>query len=410
MRPARLPAATWWLIFGASLLLMLSFGLRSSFGLFVQPINEANGWGRDTIGLALAIQNLAWGVVAVLAGGLADRFGTVRVIVVGAMVYALGLWMTAGVSQVWALNAGAGLLVGAGVAGTAFGVVLPAMARAVDESQRQWVLGIGTAAGSMGQFLLAPAAQTLIDHLGWTGALNAMALMALTMSLLAMPLASHAGPSRATVGSIVNPDSLRVTLRLARGHASYWLLTAGFFVCGFHLAFITVHMPAFLTDAGFDPQVAAWSISLIGLCNVAGAFLSGMVSGRLPMRLVLIAIYAGRAVAISLFLLLPMSLVTVMAFSCIMGFLWLATVPPTTGLVAAMFGTRYMATLYGVVFLSHQLGSFTGVGLGGWLYETTGSYNGVWWSGVVLSLVTMALHWPIRETPAPGVQSSMATA
>ncbi|GAB2778961.1 MFS transporter [Halomonas shantousis] len=402
---SRLPAATWWLLLSACTLLMLSFGFRSSFGLFVQPLNEANGWGRDIVGLALAIQNLAWGAIAILAGGLADRFGTVRVIVGGAVLYALGLWMTADVSQIWALHVGAGLLVGAGVAGTAFGIVLPAMTRAVDESQRQWVLGVGTAAGSMGQFLLAPVAQGLIDWLGWSGALNVMALMSLSMALLAMPLAASDRPAAA--GRIVSPQALRDTLKLARGHASYWLLTAGFFVCGFHLAFITVHMPPFLTDAGFDPAVAAWSISLIGLCNVAGAFVSGIVSSRVPMRLVLIAIYGGRAIAIALFMLLPLTLTSVLTFSCVMGFLWLATVPPTTGLVATMFGTRYMATLYGVVFFSHQLGSFTGVWLGGWLYETTGTYEVVWWAGVALSLVTMALHWPIREVPASGIRPAV---
>lgn len=407
MPPARLPAATWWLILSACTILMLSFGLRSSFGLFVQPLDAANGWGRDVIGLALAIQNLAWGVIAVIAGGLADRFGSVRVIVAGTMLYALGLWLTAGVSEVWVLNAGAGLLVGAGVAGTAFGIVLPAMARAVDESRQQLVLGIGTAAGSMGQFLLAPVAQNLIDWLGWSGALNAMALMSLSMALLAMPLAASDRPA-ISAGQVVSPQALRDTLKLARGHASYWLLTAGFFVCGFHLAFITVHMPPFLMDAGFDPQIAAWSISLIGLFNVAGAFLAGVISSRVPKRHVLIGIYGARAVAIALFMLLPLSLTTVLTFSCVMGFLWLATVPPTTGLVATMFGTRYMATLYGVVFLSHQLGSFTGVWLGGWLYETTGTYDVVWWAGVALSLVTMALHWPIRETPARSLRPPAA--
>ncbi|TDX28171.1 putative MFS family arabinose efflux permease, partial [Modicisalibacter xianhensis] len=294
------------------------------------------------------------------------------------------------------------LRAGAGVAGTAFGIVLPAMARAVDESRRQLVLGIGTSAGSMGQFLLAPVAQSLIDWLGWSGALNAMALMSLSMALLAMPLAASDRP--ASDSQIVSPEAFADTLKLARGHVSYWLLTAGFFVCGFHLAFITVHMPPFLMDAGFDSSVAAWSISLIGLFNVAGAFLAGVISGRVSKRLVLITIYGGRAVAIALFMLLPLSLTTVLTFSCVMGFLWLATVPPTTGLVATMFGTRYMATLYGVVFLSHQIGSFTGVWLGGWLYETTGTYDVVWWAGVALSLVTMALHWPIRETPVTGIR------
>lgn len=394
----RISPASLLLIVSGCVLLMMSFGLRSSFGLFVSPISEANDWGRDIIGLALAIQNLAWGGIAILAGGLADRFGNVKVLVGGSVLYALGMWMTGGVSEVWALHSGAGLLVGAGVAGTAFGIVLPAMARAVAPEQRQLVLGVGTAAGSMGQFLLVPITQRLMEAFGWAGALHVMALMALVMALLAMPLAARQMEGGAAAN--VDDRGFSETLTLARGHLSYWLLTLGFFVCGYHVAFITVHMPAFLGDAGFDPSVGAWSISLIGLCNVVGSLASGMISGRVSMRMVLIMIYAGRAVAIVAFMLLPLTLPSVLVFSCVMGVLWLATVPPTTGLVAAMFGTRYMATLYGVVFFGHQVGSFTGVWLGGWLYETTGSYAGLWWSGVVMSLVAMALHWPIRETAA----------
>lgn len=403
MQPAtmknRISPANLLLIVSGCVLLMMSFGLRSSFGLFVSPISEANGWGRDIIGLALAIQNLAWGTIAILAGGLADRFGNARVLVVGSVLYALGMWMTGGVSEIWALHSGAGLLVGAGVAGTAFGIVLPAMARAVAPEQRQLVLGVGTAAGSMGQFLLVPVAQRLMEVFGWVGALHVMALMALVMALLAMPLAARQLESDSGAGK-AGERGFSETLTLARGHLSYWLLTLGFFVCGYHVAFITVHMPAFLGDAGFDPAVGAWSISLIGLCNVVGSLASGAISGRASMRMVLIMIYAGRAVAIVAFMLLPLSLASVLVFSCVMGLLWLATVPPTTGLVAAMFGTRYMATLYGVVFFGHQVGSFTGVWLGGWLYENTGSYAGLWWSGVAMSLVAMALHWPIRETEA----------
>ncbi|RAW07473.1 MFS transporter [Halomonas elongata] len=396
----RPPAASLFLIASGCVLLMFSFGLRSSFGLFVEPLDELNGWGRDVIGLALAIQNLVWGLVAVLAGGLADRFGTVKVIVAGALFYALGIWLVGGVEQVWVLHTGVGFLVGAGIAGTAFGLVLPAMARAVSPSQRQAVLGIGTAAGSMGQFVLVPVIQQLVEAFGWIGALNAMAVMALFMALLAMPLARTSVPTE----SVDYGLRMSEVLRMARGHGSYWLLTLGFFVCGFHVAFITVHMPAFLTDAGFSSEVAAWSISLIGLCNVIGAFLAGVLSGRMAMRSVLIGIYAARVIAITLFMLVPLSLPSVLIFSCVMGFLWLATVPPTTGLVVAMFGTRYMATLYGVVFLGHQLGSFWGVWLGGWLFEATGSYAGLWWTGVALGVVAVVLHWPIRETP---VESSV---
>lgn len=404
MTADRIPRSTWPIIVCASILLMFAFGLRSSLGLFVAPIAETNGWGRDVLGLALAIQNLAWGVIAVLAGGLADRFGNVIVIVGGAVLYALGLWLTSGVSDIWVLHSSTGLLIGAGVAGTGFGVVLPLMAKAVSESRRQWVLGVGTAAGSMGQFLMAPLAQQFIDLFGWSGALNVMSLMALGMVLLVMPLAAKAGNPAASGTPQAGVETLRATITLARGHLSYWLLTVGFFVCGFHVAFITVHLPGYLTDKGFDPSVAAWSIGLIGLCNIFGALGAGILSGRLPMRLILIGIYSGRAVAITCLLLFPMSIGSIILFSCVMGFLWLATVPPTTGLVAVMFGTRYMATLYGVVFLGHQVGSFSGVYLGGWIYTNTGSYDGLWWIGVALSLVAVALHWPIREEPASARQ------
>ena len=392
-----LDPAVWLLIGSACVLLMFSFGFRSSYGLFVQPINAAHGWGRDVIGLALAIQNLAWGVVAVFAGGLADRFGNVKVIVAGALVYAGGLWLTTESDSVLMLHTSAGLMVGAGIAGTAFGIVLPAMARAVGEERRQWALGLGTAAGSMGQFVIAPLAQRLIGEFGWISALHILAVAALGIALLAMPLAPYSGASE--VHPAHQQQSIGAALSEAFGHRSFMLLSFGFFVCGFHVAFITVHMPAFLVDAGFDPKIGAWSIALIGLCNVFGALLSGYVSSRIPKAQVLIFIYTGRAIAITLFMLIPLSLTTVLLFSAVMGFLWLATIPPTSGLVAVMFGTRYMALLYGVVFLSHQVGSFSGVWLGGWLYEVHGSYDLLWWAGVALGVVAAVIHLPIQEGP-----------
>ncbi|MGM0952336.1 MAG: MFS transporter [Pseudomonadota bacterium] len=398
---ARIPASSIWLIASGCLLLMLSFGLRSSFGLFVQPIGDANEWGRDVLSLALAIQNLSWGVIAVLAGGLADRFGTTKVLVTGAVLYAIGIWLTASVADIWALNSGMGLLIGAGVAGTSFGIVLPAMARVAAPSQRQLVLGIGTAAGSAGQFLLVPIIGQLVEAFGWTSALQIMSLSALLMAVLAMPLARPRVYTDGDSAKQPQPEeSFPQVVNIARRHLPYWLLTLGFFVCGFHVAFITVHLPPFLTEAGFSSTIAAWSISLIGLFNIFGSLMSGVLSGRFGLRNVLIAIYGARAVLITLFLVLPLTQASIIAFSCVMGLLWLATVPPTTGLVAVMFGTRYMATLYGVVFLGHQVGSFSGVWLGGVLYEMTGSYNSLWWMSVALSLVAMALHWPISEARA----------
>jgi len=397
---ARIPASSLWLIASGCLLLMLSFGLRSSFGLFVQPIGEFNGWGRDVLSLALAIQNLAWGIIAVLAGGLADRFGTTKVLVTGAVLYAGGIWLTVNVADIWALNTGLGFLIGAGVAGTSFGIVLPAMARVVAPAQRQLVLGIGTAAGSTGQFLLVPIIGQLVESMGWSTALQIMSLMALVMALLAMPLARPKVYAETAGSETPLSQNFPQVMSLARSHAPYWLLVTGFFVCGFHVAFITVHLPPFLTEAGFSSTLAAWSVSLIGLFNIVGSLMSGVLSGRFGLRNVLIAIYGARAVLITLFLLLPLTPISIIAFSCVMGLLWLATVPPTTGLVAAMFGTRYMATLYGVVFLGHQLGSFSGVWLGGVFYEITGSYNSLWWIAVGLSLVAMVLHWPISEARA----------
>ena len=386
------------LITSACLLLLLSFGYRSGFGLFVKPITEANGWGREVISFALAIQNLLWGIFAVFAGGLADRFGNLKVVIGGTAVYALGMALMSSVNSPWMLHTSVGILVGAGVAGTSFGIVLPAMARAVGEERQQWAMGLGTAAGSLGQFAVVPFAHLLIDAYGWVTAINVLAASALTMALLAMPLAPYSGKQQSLQqdrGQTV-PEALKEAL----GHNSFLLLVTGFFVCGFHVAFITAHMPAFLTDNGFDPKIGAWSIAIIGLCNVVGAYLSGILSGRLAKRYLLVFIYLGRAAAISLFLLLPLSLTSVLVFSAVMGFLWLATVPPTSGLVAVMFGTRYMAMLYGIVFLGHQVGSFIGVWLGGWLYDQRGSYDGVWWLGVAFGIMAAFVHWPIREQRA----------
>ena len=394
---SKIPSSTWLLLISACLLVMLSFGYRSGFGLFVKPISEANGWGRDVIGFSMAIQNLVWGIVAVFAGGLADRFGNVRVIISGVVIYALGMGLMPHVTAPWMLHSTAGMMVGAGVAGTSFGIVLPALARAVSEDRRQWVLGVGTAAGSMGQFLVVPISQGLIDNVGWVNALHILALSAFAMAILAMPLAPYAGGGKSETN--VPAQTMREALSEAFRHRSYVLLVAGFFVCGFHVAFITAHLPAYLSDLGFDAKIGAWSVATIGLFNVFGAYMSGIISGRRERRSVLIWIYLLRAVAITAFMLIPISLVSVFAFCAAMGLLWLATVPPTSGMVAMMFGTRYMSLLYGFVFLGHQLGSFSGVWLGGWTYERTGNYDLVWWIGIGLSLVAALLHWPIQEKP-----------
>lgn len=396
---------------------MMSFGFRSSFGLFVKPISDFHEWGRDIIATALAIQNLSWGIVAVFAGGLADRFGNLKVILAAVLLYAIGLFSMAYAPQAWALNASAGVLVGAGVAGTSFGIVIPALMRAVPHDRRQWVAGVATAAGSMGQFILIPFSQTLIDAFGWFSSLQILSAITLLMLFLAIPLAPYSGANEVENSS--TDQTMLDAIVEALKHKSYILLVVGFFVCGFHLAFITVHLPAYLSDLGFSAKVAAWSLAIIGVANMVGSYLSGVWSSRLPKSLILAWIYLLRALVIAIFIVLPPSIYSVVFFSIGIGVLWLATVPPTSGLVAAMFGTRYMALLYGLVFLSHQLGSFAGVYLGGYLYEQSDAfeivssfcgqylgfssfgdasrYNLIWLLNILLGVLAAIIHLPINE-------------
>ncbi|UTW10649.1 MFS transporter [Marinobacterium rhizophilum] len=382
----------------ACLLLAVNFGLRSSMGFFMAPISETFGFGREIFAFSLALQNLCWGLFQPFTGAVADRFGTTRTLIGGAIVYALGLYITSTADSIWALHTGAGILVGMGIAGTGFGVVLPALARMVAPEKRAFALGLGTAAGSAGQLLVIPVAQSFIASYGWETALLLLAGGALGMLLLAAPFRGDAAQSG--TGNETEPDqTLPQALKEATGHVHYWLLIAGFFVCGFQLAFITVHMPAYLTDSGFDAQVAVISLSLIGLFNIFGCLLFGSWSGKYSKKNLLGIIYALRALVIALFMLLPISTTSVYLFSIATGFLWLATVPATSGLVAQMFGLRHMGTLYGIVFLNHQLGSFLGVWLGGYLYDATGTYNMVWWSAAAIALVTAVIHIFIDERP-----------
>lgn len=383
-------------LISACALLVLSFGYRAGFGLFMVPMSEARGWGRDVLALALAVQNLSWGVCAIIAGGMADRFGNLRVLLAGVVCYGCGMSLMAYSATELQIVSTAGLLVGAGVAGTSFGIVLPSIARAVPEERRGWAMGIGTAAGSFGQFLVVPFMQFAVDAVGWNQALQFLGLSAFLMAVFCLPLARYGGANQESTGTVMTVSLREIAVR-ALTVPSYRLLIFGFFVCGFHVAFITVHMPGYVVDLGFAPEVGAWSISLIGLCNVFGAYYAGVLSGKRPMRKILTFIYLGRVVAITLFLVLPVTLPGILLFSASMGFLWLATVPPTSGLVACFFGTRYMSFLYGIVFLGHQLGSFSGVWLGGWMYERYGNYDGIWIAGIVLGLVAALLHWPIKE-------------
>lgn len=389
------------------LLLALNFGLRSSMGFFMAPISLEFGYGREVFAFALALQNLCWGLFQPIAGAFADRYGTLKTLFIGAALYALGLYVTSGADGVLGLNMGAGVLMGMGIAATGFGVVLPAMARMVSPEKRSFALGLGSAAGSAGQLLVIPVAQEFIAAYGWSNALVLMAVCALMMVLLSSPFRQE----KNSANSNAMPEAaqtMREALNEASAYSHYWLLVVGFFVCGFQLAFITVHMPAFLSDQGFSSDIAVASLALIGLFNIFGCLLSGSWAGKYSKKKLLTIIYALRAVSIALFMTLPMTSVSVYIFSIVTGLLWLATVPPTSGLVAQMFGLRYMGLLYGIVFLGHQLGSFCGVWLGGYLYDKTGSYDVVWWAACVIALITALIHIVIDERPVARLRAAVA--
>ncbi len=385
---------------------MLSFGPRSGMGLFMTPISETNGWGRDVFALAIALQNLVWGLGQPFAGAVADRFGPMRVLALGGVIYAAGLALMATSSDPLGMHLGAGVLIGFGLAGCSFNVVLGAFGKLLPESWRTLSFGAGTAAGSFGQFVFAPATSALIAGAGWRGTLNIFALLMLLVvplstALMAARSASATGtPRDATPPSFSPPkQSIRQALSEAFRHPSYVLLVLGFFTCGFQLAFITVHLPPHLHDHGLPPSVGGWTIALIGLANIFGSLGSGWLSGRGSKRRLLVANYSLRAVAIVLFILLPSTPASAIGFGLVIGVLWLSTVPPTSGLVMVMFGSGYMTMLYGFAFFSHQVGGFLGVWLGGVLYEATGSYGVVWWLAAALSVGSALIHLPIREEP-----------
>jgi MFS family permease len=387
----------WLIIVAGSLVTMLAFGPRSSMGLFQLPMLSDTGWDRTDFGLAIALQNLAWGLGQPFFGALADRYGTGRVLVLSGLIYASGLVaMTWTTSVVWLYFGGA--LTGLGVASGSFGIVLAAFARNVTPERRSLAFGIGTAAGSLGIFLFAPLAQGVISNFGWKAGLVVMALIMLAIPLLAYPLRGNfASGTQSHSGADL---TMRKALSQAASHRSYVLLVSGFFVCGFQLAFISAHFPAYLNDIGIDARYAVIAIALIGLFNVFGSLVSGYVGQRVSKPHLLTFIYLARAVAMSAFLLLPQTPASVVVFAIAMGLLWLSTVPPTNGLVAVMFGTRHLGLLSGLVFLSHQIGSFLGVWLGGYMREQFGSYDGVWWLGVALALFAAVVHWPIQESAA----------
>jgi MFS family permease len=376
---------------------LLGFGPRSSLGFFIQPMSREFTWGRDVFGLALAVQNLLWGLGQPLAGAIADRFGLVRVMCAGALLYAGGLLLMRYSATPLSLDLGAGVLIGFGLSGCSFNLVLSAFSKLLPPERRGLALGAGTAAGSFGQFLFAPFGVAMIDNFGWQSALIVFAALMLLIIPLSFALATP--PATAASVSAADEQSFKTALVEAFGHRSYVLLVLGFFTCGFQLAFITVHLPPFLADRGLSAQTGGWVIAAIGLFNIIGSLSVGWLQNRMPKRYILSTIYFTRAVATVIFISVPVTPFSAIAFGAISGLTWLSSVPPTSALVALMFGTRWLSTLYGFAFVSHQVGGFLGVFLGGLVFERFGSYTPIFWLSVLFGVLSALINLPIVEKP-----------
>jgi len=374
------------------LILTLAMGIRHGFGLFLQPITADMHWSRETFALALAVQNLVWGATQPFAGMLADKYGSGRVVLGGTLLYVLGLFLMAHPTTPLAFVLSAGVLIGTGQSGVTFSVISGVLGRAFPPEKRSMALGISAAAGSFGQFAMLPLTQWLLSHVGWVGALMALGGVGLAIAPLAAAMIE-----RRVVHAHVFQQSAGEAMSEALGHRGYMLLTVGFFVCGFQVVFVGVHLPAYLADHGLPAHVAVTALALIGLFNIIGTYTTGWLGARMPKRYILSFIYFGRAVVIALFVLLPLSTASVYAFAVALGLLWLSTVPPTNGIVAHIFGVRYLAMLSGFTFFSHQIGSFLGAWLGGKLYDTTGSYDVVWYLAIALGVIAGLLNLPIDE-------------
>ncbi|HEU0081454.1 MAG TPA: MFS transporter [Bradyrhizobium sp.] len=398
----RPPAAGNWrtplvIIICGCLIGMLTFGPRSTFGFFLQPMSKEFSWGRDVFGLAVAIQNLLWGIGQPISGAIADRFGAVRVMCAGALLYAAGLFMMCYAATPLSLDVGAGVLIGFGLSGCSFNLVLSAFGKLLPPEWRGIGLGAGTAAGSFGQFVFAPFGVALIDNFGWQQALTVFALLMLLVLPLSLALATRDAPAADIAAA--EQQSFRQALAEAFGHRSYVLLVLGFFTCGFQLAFITVHLPAYLVDRGIPVTTGGWVVAAIGLFNIIGSLSVGWLQTRLPKRYILSTIYFVRALSIIAFISFPITTFSAIAFGIITGLTWLSTVPPTSSLVALMFGARWLATLYGFAFFSHQVGGFLGVWLGSIVFERFGSYTPIWWLSVLFGVLSALINLPIVEAP-----------
>lgn len=396
------PSVAFWrtpfvLVLCGCLIAMISFGPRSSLGFFLAPLSQTNHWGRDVFAFALALQNLLWGIGQPVAGAIADRYGAPRVLALGAVLYGLGLYLMSYSTTPLMLTLSAGVLIGFGLSGCAFTIVVGALGKLVPPEWRSTAFGFGTAAGSFGQFLFSPLAVALMGAFGWQTTLLIFA--ALMVLILPLSLVLSAPRSNAPSGVAVPTQSLRHALAEAFAHRSYVLLVLGFFTCGFQLGFTTVHLPSYLLDRGLSAEIGGWTLATIGLFNIIGSVSSGYLGNLMPKRYILSTIYFSRALSIAVFVLLPATPMTTLIYGAVTGLLWLSTVPPTSGLVVVMFGTRWLAMLFGFAFLSHQIGSFIGVWLGGALFDAFGTYDPVWWLGVALGVASAVINLPIVEEP-----------
>lgn len=395
------------LLFCAALVVTLSMGIRHGFGLWMAPVTQTHGWSRETFSFALAIQNLVWGFAGPVVGWWADRKGAVGVLLAGGLLYALGLWGMASATTPLVFTLTTGVVIGIAQACSTYPVVYGILGRHVSASQRAWAMSVTAAAGSFGQFLMVPAASHLLAIVSWQEALWGLSVACLFMWPLAWllradkPVLASPPGTPAPKPTALEPQSTWDALKEAATHPSYLLLTAGYFVCGFQLAFIGIHLPSYLRDQQLAASVATTALALIGLFNVVGTYSVGWMGQRFSKPYLLSAIYIGRALAMTVFVLTPATPWSVAIFSAVMGFLWLSTVPPTNAIVAQMMGVKHLSMLAALVFLSHQLGSFMGVWLGGWLYDLQGHYQWVWWIAIALGVVAAALNLPVREHVPP---------
>lgn len=391
-----------WILLGAALILALSLGVRHGFGLFLAPMSAEFGWGRGVFAFAIALQNLIWGLAQPFAGALADRLGAAKVVMVGGILYAAGLVLMGMSDSALTLSLSAGLLIGIGLSGTSFSVILGVVGRAVPPEKRSMAMGIASAAGSFGQFAMLPGTLGLIGWLGWSAALLVLGLLVAFIVPLVGLLRDRPLPSQG------NDQTLGQALREACSHSGFWLLALGFFVCGFQVVFIGVHLPAYLVDQHLPATIGTTVLALVGLFNIVGTYTAGWLGGRMSKPRLLTALYLLRAVVIVLFLWAPISQFSAYLFGIAMGLLWLSTVPLTNGTVATLFGVRNLSMLGGIVFLFHQLGAFLGGWLGGVVYDRTGNYDLVWQISILLSLLAAALNWPVRERPVARLQAQAA--